>query len=71
MEWPTVKSDPAGDKRGKLHEVDTLNQWLEELRQVPRSGAAAYQAETALRTGLRAQELRRLSRSWVERARTG
>ena len=66
LEWPEITSDPEGEKRGKLHEADVLKRWLEEIAEIPRSGMAVYQAETALRTGLRAAELRRLSRGWVE-----
>ncbi len=66
-EWPKVRRDPADTrKRGKLHEVAVLSAWLARLEEL--SPPARRQAEVALRTGLRAEELRALSWSWVESA---
>ena len=67
VEWPEVRSDPPRKwQRGKLHPPEVVQRWLEAL-------AAAHpdahrQAQVALRTGLRAEELRALTWEWVEQA---
>lgn len=71
-ELPVIKSDPPNvDQAGKLYPLDTVLRWLDELARVPRSGKARHQAEIALRTGLRAEEVRRLCWSWVRVAADG
>lgn len=71
-EWPEVRNDPKDTKKaGKLHPQHILERWLEALDRVPKSGLARVQAEIALRTGIRAEEVRRLSWSWVEETPPG
>ena len=69
-EWPTIRRDtPDKKKRGKLHPMAVVHQWLAQL-QVD-SPPAWRQAEVAIRTGLRAEELRALTWEWVESAPDG
>lgn len=70
-DWPMIRNDPPKAKqRGKLHPPQIVTQWLEALGAEPKSKAARYQAELALLTGLRAQELRRITPRWVVLARS-
>ena len=63
-------------QRGKLHPPEILVKWLDELRKLEaeeshhssqRRGALA-QAEVALFSGLRAEEMERLTVEWLEQA---
>jgi len=66
-EWPRIRRDPpCPKKKGKLHPTSSLLAWISYLRKhFPEAG---WQASTALRTGLRAEELRKVRWSWVEDA---
>lgn len=66
-ELPIVRSDPPDQRRaGKLVPLDVLRRWLDALDTAPSGAAARAQAEIALRTGARAEEVRRLTWEWVE-----
>ena len=65
-DWPQIRSDPPGKRRGKVHPIPVILRWLEALDQVPRSAGARAQAELVIRTGLRAHEVRALTWAWVE-----
>ena len=66
-EWPKVRRDPPDDKqKGKLHPADVVGRWLQAVAEL--SIPAWRQAEVAVRTGLRAEELRALTWDWVEPA---
>jgi len=66
-EWPKVRRDPPDDKqKGKLHPADVVGRWLHAVAEL--SEQAWRQAEIAVRTGLRAEELRALTWDWVEPA---
>ncbi len=72
QEWPKIKSDPPNrTQKGKLHSIPVLQQWLEELERDPRAKGARAQAELVLLTGMRAEEVRRLTWEWVEAAPEG
>ena len=69
-EWPKVRRDPPCQKRkGKLHPAGMLMKWLQHLR--AHHPEAGWQASVGLRTGLRAEELRKVRWSWVEDAPAG
>ena len=69
-EWPTIRRDtPDRKKRGKLHPMPVIHGWLAQLEL--ESPEAWRQAEVAVRTGLRAEELRALTWEWVESAPEG
>ena len=69
-EWPVVRRDPPDQRqKGSLHPVGVIAAWLAQL--ADESDEAARQAEVAVRTGLRAEELRKLSFEWVEPAPEG
>ncbi len=69
-DWPTIRQDPPNRKqRGQVHPIDVISQWLTELR---RTALPAWrQADVAIRTGLRAEELRAVTWEWVEAAPDG
>ena len=70
VEWPVVRSDPPRKwQRGKLHPPELILRWLAALE--ADHPEAHRQAQVALRTGLRAEELRALSWEWVEPAPEG
>ena len=76
-EAPEIKDDPADRaQKGKLHPPELLVKWLDELRKLEaeechhsslRRGALA-QAEVALFSGLRSEEMERLTVEWLEQA---
>ncbi|MDG1478448.1 MAG: site-specific integrase, partial [Myxococcota bacterium] len=76
-EAPEIKDDPADRaQKGKLHPPEVLAKWLDELRTLEaeechhsslRRGALA-QAEVALFSGLRSEEMERLTVEWLEQA---
>ena len=68
--WPTARTHPAlrsqapdPKRRGKLWPLDSIKAFLNEL-----DPDARDEAEFAMLTGLRAQELKRLQATWVEPA---
>jgi site-specific recombinase XerC len=66
-EWPKVKSTPKNkSQRGKLHDDAILKRWFAEL-----TGRAYVTARVVLLTGLRSEELSRLTRSWIEHGGQG
>lgn len=66
-ELPQVRKDPANKAQaGKLHDPMVLARWLEALDLEGRADGAREQAELVLRTGLRADEVRRLQLGWIE-----
>jgi len=71
-EVPPIRSDPPrAYQRGHLHDDEQLLRWLEVLERDPRAKGARAQAEVVIRTGLRAEEVRRLTWRWVEAAPQG
>lgn len=63
-EWPRIRSAPPSDKTsGKLHDVEVVRRWLEQLH-----ADARDEALFVLLTGLRAKELKRVRASWVRPA---
>ena len=65
--WPTVRSDPANEaQKGKLHPLPVIIKWLKALHEDSRD-----ECLFALLTGLRAREIKRVSKSWVEAAPEG
>ncbi len=66
-EWPKVRHDPKDKAQaGKLHPAERVMEWLAALGDEDQAGPAREQAELVLRTGLRAEEVRRLCLGWVE-----
>lgn len=64
---PRIRSDaPSDAQRGRLHPPEMLAAWVGALHQDARD-----EVELALRTGLRAAELKRIAPSWVEPAPAG
>lgn len=64
---PRIRSDaPSPAARGRLHPPAVLAQWIAALPQDARD-----EVELALRTGLRAAELKRIRAEWVEPAPVG
>jgi integrase len=76
--WPEVTtSPPKASQAGQLHDAAVLRRWLAELAEPScrmaarrRNPLAPLQAGFVLRTGLRAEEARRVRMSWVEVAAT-
>jgi len=69
-EWPKLRRDPPNERqRGKLHPVAVMMAWLGHLKR--HAPEAWRQASTAVRTGLRAEELRKVRWDWVEEAPAG
>lgn len=68
-ELPQIRHDPKNKAQaGKLHAPAILMRWLDALDHVERADGARAQAELVLRTGLRAEEVRRLTVDWIEPA---
>jgi len=66
-EMPKIANDPKKkEQAGQFREPALVFRFLDALRAIPRSHPAAHQYELVLRTGLRRDEVRRLSLSWVE-----
>ncbi|MFC1611400.1 hypothetical protein ACFL6C_10600 [Myxococcota bacterium] len=70
VEWPMVTRDKnrRTDRRsctGKLHPIENLEAWLDELEQAPCADTEAFlEARLVLLTGLRSQEVKRLAADW-------
>ena len=69
-DWPKIRSDaPRMAQAGKLFEVGEVLKWLEALATINEPAWLLY--EVAMRTSLRAEELRRLTWGWLEAAPLG
>jgi integrase len=66
-ELPSIKNDPKDETQsGTFREPELVFRFLKALASIPRAFPSAEQAEVIVRTGIRRDEARRASRSWVE-----